>query len=218
MVEPSSSPQLVRSADSTADPELLQLPRPPRQGRTVALSLLIATAVMALLMTAALASDVRYALTRAEPEDVGDLVQLTPDADLSNRFVRGSARLDYARTVQYERRLEADSFRLSPIAGNDNIWIEMRIPAGLGSPEVLASATFVGRLLPLDHASFRYRGLGRSIRDASAPRRKESAWVLVDGATPASSRWTVALAALFSAFAAYSLVTVARIVWPARRG
>jgi hypothetical protein len=40
--------------------------------------------------------------------------------------------------------------------------------------------------------------------------------VLVDGATPVSSQWTVALAALLAIFAAYNLVMIARILRPAR--
>jgi hypothetical protein len=40
--------------------------------------------------------------------------------------------------------------------------------------------------------------------------------VLIDGATPTSSQWTVALAALLALFAGYNLLMIARILRPAR--
>jgi hypothetical protein len=199
------------------DPELLTLPRPPRQERTISLALMAVTAVLALTMTGALAGDVRYALAGTEPDDVGDLVHFVPDASMSNHFVRGTGLLSAAGAIRYDRPLERDSFRLAPLAGNDKIWIEMRVPQGVDGGQFVPPATFVGRLLPMGNAVFRYRGLRRSVHEVTGAVVPESAWVLVDGATPTSSRWTVALAALFAIFAGYNLVSIARIVRPVRK-
>jgi hypothetical protein len=216
MVPHPSSPDILAPAEVPDDPELLALPRPPRQERTVSLVLMIVTAFFALVMTVALAGDVRYALTSGVPHDLGELHHFAPDPSLSNRFVRGTGLLGAAGAIRYERPMERDSFRLAPIVGNDKIWVEMRVPVGLDSAQFVPPSTFVGRLVPLRGAAFRYRGLARSIQEVTGTDVPTDAWVLVDGATPTSSRWTVALALLFAAFAAYNLVTIARIVRPVR--
>jgi hypothetical protein len=72
-------------------------------------------------------------------------------------------------------------------------------------------------MMPIRGAAFRYRGLGSSVQELTGAVVPADAWVLVDGATPTASRWTVALAALFALFAGYNLVTIARIVRPVRR-
>jgi hypothetical protein len=55
------------------------------------------------------------------------------------------------------------------------------------------------------------------VHDVTGAVVPSNAWVLVDGATPMASRWTVALALLFVVFAGYNLVTIARIVRPVKR-
>jgi hypothetical protein len=76
--------------------------------------------------------------------------------------------------------------------------------------------TFVGRLLPVRDIAFGWGGLRRFLSATAGMPIPPDAWVLVDGATPAASQWTVALAALLVLFAGYNLVTIARILRPAR--
>jgi hypothetical protein len=196
------------------DPELLALPRPPRQGRTISLALMAVTGALAALMTAALADDVRYALGAAEPIEAGNLTQFVPDRKLENRFVEGTGRLRHSDSIRYDRPLERDSFRLAPLEGNDRLWIEMRVPEGVENT-ALPPTTFVGRLLPLRSVAFGLGGLRRSL-GATESAVPADVWVLADGITPASSRWTLALAALLAAFAAYNFVTIVRILRPLR--
>ncbi|HKQ68846.1 MAG TPA: hypothetical protein VJT73_05880 [Polyangiaceae bacterium] len=212
MVQHPSSPELLVPEGGAADADLLSLPRPPRQERTLSLSLMAVTALLAMTMTAALAGDVSYALARAEPEDLGDLSRVTPGESLGNRFVQGKGALQIASAIRYDRPLERDVFRLAPLVGNDKIWVEMRIPPGPEGSSLVSPATFVGRLVPISSAAFRYRGLAHSVHEATGVAVRDDAWVLVDGATPSASRWTVALAALFAVFAAYNIVTMARIL------
>jgi hypothetical protein len=201
--------------EGSVDPELLQLPRPPRIERLVSLALMVTTAVLAAVMVVGLAGDVRYALASTKPEDVGDLIRWAPDRGMSNRFVRATGRLGSSGAIRYDRPLERDSFRLAPVDGNDKVWVEMRV-TGSEPSRFVPPTTFVGRVMPLEGAAFRYRGLGRSVHEVTGTVVPEHAWVLVDGATPTASRWTVALAALFVLFAGYNLVTIARIVRPVR--
>jgi len=210
-----SSPELIAAAEGSADPELLALPRPPRLERLVSLALMIVTALLAAAMAIGLAGDVRYAVASAEPSDIGDLIHWVPDPSCSNSFVRATGRLGAAGAIRYDRPMERDSFRLAPVVGNDSVWVEMRVPAG--AEHSAPPTTFVGRLLPVRTASFRYRGLERSVHEVTGAVVPANAWVLVDGATPMASRWTVALALLFVVFAGYNLVTIARIVRPVKR-
>jgi hypothetical protein len=168
-------------------------------------------------MAIGLVGDVRYALASADPDDVGDLGRWAPDGAASNHFVRATGQLGGTGAIRYERPLEPDSFRLAPVLGNDRVWVEMRVPGSALPGSFVPPTTFVGRIVRLEDAAFRYRGLGRSVHEATGAVMPANAWVLVDGATPTASRWTVALALLFVFFAAYNLVTIARIVRPVRR-
>jgi hypothetical protein len=217
MAQHSSSPELLAPVEGAVDPELLELPRPPRLERLVSLALMITTAVLAAVMAIGLSGDVRYALAAAQPFELGDLGRWAPDASMSNRFVQATGRLGSAGAIRYDRPMERDSFRLAPVAGNDRIWVEMRVPGGMEPGAFVQPTTFVGRLMRLERAAFRYRGLAHSVREVTGADVPAHAWVLVDGATPTASRWTVALAALFVLFAGYNLVTIARIVRPVRR-
>ena len=218
MTEHPSSPELLASPiESAVDPELVGLPRPPRGERIVSVALMIATAVLAAAMAIGLVGDVRYALASAEPEDIGDLAKLSSDGAANNHFVRATGHLGGTGAIRYERPLEPDSFRLTPVLGNDKMWVEMRVPEGGAPANFVPPTTFVGRIVRFEDAAFRYRGLARSVHEATGAVIPPHASVLVDGATPTASRWTVALAALFVFFAGYNLVTIARILLPVKR-
>jgi hypothetical protein len=213
MADHPQSPDLSAPAP---DPELLALPGPPRQERTISLALMAVTGLLSAIMTAALAGDVRYALAGSEPSDLGDLTHIVPTADMSNSFVRGKGTLHAAVAIVYDRPFEHDSFRLVPLLDNARIWVEMRVPHEAKAAPAMPPTTFVGRLLPLRSIAFGLGGLRRSL-GAAADGVPENAWVLADGATPASSRWTLALAALLAAFAGYNFLPIARILRPVRR-
>ena len=209
------SSELAAGVDPSIDPELVALPRPPRQERTISLLLMTLTGLLAAIMTAALASDVTYAFARSAPQAVGALSELAPTPDLQNEFVRADGVLRPENAIRYNRPLETDTFQLVPVAGNDRIWVELRQPSGVSSATAAPPVTFVGRLLPVRSVAFGFGGLRRSLAATSAGPTGD-AWVLVDGATPASSQWTVALAALLALFAGYNFVMIARLLRPAR--
>jgi hypothetical protein len=210
------SSELVANGDPLVDPELVALPRPPRQERTISLLLMALTGLLAAFMTAALASDVTYAFAGSVPEAVGDLSHLVPGPALRNTFVRGDGALRAESAVRYRRPLESDSFQLVPVSGSDRIWVELRVPLGAESATAAPPVTFVGRLLPMRSIAFGLGGLRRSLAATPVAPLAADAWVLVDGATPVSSQWTVALAALLALFVGYNLLTIARILRPAR--
>jgi hypothetical protein len=174
------------------------------------------TALFSLFLVAGLGGDVSYTLSNADPSDVGSLGSFQPAPSMRNRFVRGQGVVTASEAIRYERVFEEGAFELVPVVGERRIWVEMRVADRDGALKLAPPTTFVGRLLPLQSALFRLRGLRIAMTDRLAGATTKDAWVLVDGATPASLRWTLALAALLTAFAAYNLVMIGRMVRPIR--
>jgi hypothetical protein len=175
-----------------------------------------ATAILTIAMTVNMLGEARYSLNADVPDDVGDLGRLAPTEALRNRFVQGTGSLGSTGIMRYERPLESAFFRLAPVAGNDRIWVEMRVPPDGDGPRAVPPTAFVGRLLPVDGGGFAYRGLRGSVREVTGAVMPPDAWLLVDGATPSASRWAGPLAALFAVFAIWNLAAIARIVRPVR--
>jgi hypothetical protein len=163
-------------------------------------------------MALSLLGEARYALTSGQPLDVGDLTSLHPGADLDNRYVRATALLGTAGAIRYGRAAEGDSFRLAPVAGNANLWIEIRVPEGFEGPRFVPPTTFAGRLVPFKKAGVRHGSLARAVREQTEVEVPEGAWLLIDGSSPRTSRWAVALALIFLSFVVWNVAGVARVL------
>ncbi|AKT36194.1 hypothetical protein [Chondromyces crocatus] len=194
------------------DPEFAALPAPPRAERTAAVILMVLTAVAAAVMSLALLGEARYAFSAGHPQDVGDLASLQPGVELENRYIRTTGLLGTSGAIHYGRAAEADSFRVAPVAGNPTIWVEIRVPEGFEGPRFVPPTSFAGRLVPLPKAGIRHAGLAGSVREQTQVSVPEGAWLLIDGSSPRSSRWAVALVALFLGFAGWNLVGVFRVL------
>jgi hypothetical protein len=174
------------------------------------------TALLSALLAASLGGEVRYALAPTEPTDLGELAALAPDASLADRLVRGTALLGTSGAIRFSRPLERDTFRLAPVAGTGRVWVELRVPEGAEGPRFVPPTSFVGRLVPMREAGLRHRGLGETVREATGQSPAPDAWLLVDGAVPASSRWAIALVALLGSVAVGSAISAARLLRPIR--
>lgn len=174
--------------------------------------MMLLTTVAALWMTTALLGEARYALTQGQPLDIGDLGAMRPDDAFANRYIRGSALLGTTGAIRYGRAAEGDSFRLAPVAGNPAVWIEIRVPEGFEGPRFVPPTTFAGRLVPFDHAGIRHGSLARAIREQTEVTVPKGAWLLIDGSSPRTSRWAVALTLLFVGFAAWNVVGAIRLL------
>jgi hypothetical protein len=197
------------------DPELISLPAPPKRERTTAVVLMGLTAALAIWMAVSLLAEARYALVSGRPVDVGDLTGLRGDAlraDLTDRYVNASGLLGTSGAIRYGRAAEGDSFRLAPVAGNPQIWVEIRVPEGFEGPRFVPPTAFAGRLVPFRKAGVRHAGLVRSVREQTDVIVPADAWLLVDGSSPRASRWAVALLLVFSGFAAWNIAGVARVL------
>lgn len=194
------------------DPELTALPAPPKRERTAAVLLMIVTAVAAIGMSVLLLGEARYALASSTPADVGDLTAVKPADDVANKYVFATGLLGATGAIRYARTAESDSFRLMPVAGNASIWVEIRVPEGFEGPRFVPPTKFAGRLVPMSKAGMRHVGLAKAVKDQTDVTIGPDAWILIDGSSPRASRWAIALAAMFVAFAAWNLFGVARVL------
>jgi hypothetical protein len=194
------------------DPELIALPSPPRRERTVTLLLLAATTIASCLMALALRGDVAYAWSASAPSLLGDLRDANVTEALDNRFVQGHGTLGAAFAIRFERPFDSDSYRVSPVAGRRDLWVEVRVPAGEENGRYMPPPTFAGRLIRFDGAGPRHRGLASAIASATGEAVPSGARVLVDGEAPADARWSVALVALFLGFALWNVAAIAKFV------
>jgi hypothetical protein len=196
------------------DPELVALPNPPRQRRTLTLVVLGLAAVAALAMVFALRYDIAYALAHRAPASVGDLRTASTDvlAAHENRFVHAEAMLGAAGGISYGRLLVEPTFRTVPVAGRRDIWVEVCVPAGQESGRWEPPRSFTGRLVRFEAAGPRHRGLPSAIERTTHERLSRGAWLLVDGEDPAGARWVLILTATLLGIAAWHVAAIARMV------
>jgi hypothetical protein len=211
-VSPHPTEALPQTGAFEPDPELLALPAPPKRERALTVALMATTAVAALLVAWTLRGEATYALASGEPMDVGDLALFSPGQPHENRYVRGVGNLASTGAIRYGRAAEGDSFRLAPIAGNEKIWVEIRVPEGFEGPRFIPPSTFAGRLVPFERSGLRHASLASAAEERTGAQVPEGSWILVDGTSPRASRWALALAALFLGFAVWNTVSAVRLV------
>jgi hypothetical protein len=203
---------LQHFVDDAVDPELLDLPNPPKRERSVTVAMLVFTAVASLAMVAALRGDASYAFATAHPTDLGDIGSAPPAAFVENGYVSGTAMLGAAHAIRYERPLVSDSFRLMPVAGRPNVWVEVRVPAGAENVRYVPPNQISGRLVKFESAGPKHRGLASAVRDATGTKVPEASWLLVEGDAPKDSRWAIMLIAMFLGFAVWNLSMTAKLL------
>ncbi len=207
LVPPGSS-----RTDDEIDPELLELPDPPKRERTITVMMLVFTALASLAMVFALRRDAAYAFAPAAPDEIGDLGSAPIATFTENRFVHASGMLGAAHAIRYERPLVSDSFRLMPVAGSPRTWVEVRVPAGSENVRYVPPAQFTGRLVRFDGGGPKHRGLASAVRDATGQEIPAGSWLLVEGESPSGSRLAVLLCAMFVGFAAWNLLVIAKLL------
>ncbi len=198
-------------ASDAVDPELVGLPDPPRHERRTTIGLLAVAAVASLAMVGALSRDASYALSPSRAVALGDLRTAPAESLRGNAFVEGQAMLAGGAAIRYEHPFERDSYRLAPVSGRDNVWVEARVPVGEEGARYVPATQFKGRLIPFEKAGLRHRGLVASVKSLTGQAVPEGAWLLVDGQAPGDARGVAALMGLFLLFAAWNVATIAKL-------
>lgn len=193
------------------DPELLELPDPPRKERRTTTVLLAVVAAASLAMVGALSRDATYALATPTPAELGDLQTASSTTFAPNSYVQGEGRLGGAGALRYEHPFESDTYRLAPVAGRTDVWVEVRVPAGEESSRYVPGTKFQGRLIPFDQGGLRHRGISSSVESLTGQAVPKDAWLLVDGQAPNDSRGIVALCMMFLGFAVWNVLTLLKL-------
>jgi hypothetical protein len=203
---------------TTPDPELEQLPPPRHPWRKTTIGALCLCFVLSVALVLGLARDIAFSAHRGAPADLGNLANATPSSAQANVWVKAEGELADHGGIRYERPLESGSFRLVPIEGNRNVWVQVRVPAGFEDEHFVPPTAFVGRLMKANELGIRYSAIREAVVDAGWPNGQlpAAAWVLIDGESPAALRWIIALAAVLIAFAAFSVWAMASVLRPAR--
>lgn len=211
---PPGAGRVGQDASDEADPELVALPRPSRRERTLTILLLSLATLAAGAMAAALRGEVTYALSSPVPVNVGDLRTATGEtlAASANRLVRAEGMLGVAGGIRYERMLVDDTFRTLPVAGRNDVWVDLRVPAGEENGRWVPPVSMTGRLVRFAAAGPRHRGLAAAIQQSAHVTVPQGAWLLVEGEEPEGARWAILVAALFVCCAAWNVAAIGRIV------
>lgn len=212
MQAPTTDLLVGRDSVDEVDPELLDLPAPPKRERTLTVGLLLVTALASLAMVAALRRDAAYAFSAAVPENLGDLGSTPAESFRDNAFVQGRAMLGAAHAIRYERPLVSSSFRLMPVAGRPNVWAEVRVPAGAENARWVPPNEVVGRLVRFEASGPKHRGLASAVKDATGQDVPKGAWLLVQDEGPGDARSAVLLVLLFAGFAAWNVFATTRLL------
>jgi hypothetical protein len=189
---------MTQPATHPTDPELSSLPEPRRPWRKVTIGAMALTLLGALLLAGSLRPQLGYALRSQAEQDLGELENATLDDELSNSWVHGTGVLS-DRAVAYQRPLIPGEYRLVPLVNNDRLWIEVQVPSDLDAERFIPPTSFVGRLVRLSEAGLGYETLG-GLAGGPGP----DAWVLLDGQTPAGTRWVFGVLLLLLGFVGFS--------------
>ncbi len=205
-------PQTELAEKEGVDPELLELPDPPRRERRSTLLIMAVAAVASAAMALSLTRDAAYVLRSSSATDLGDLSKTSTAALASNTFASAHGQLGGAGSIRYERPFESDSYRIAPVSGGEKIWVELRVPSGAESNRFVPKSEFSGRLVKFSEVGLRHRGLRSAIEDRTGQKVPDDAYLIVDGQSPTDARAFAFLWAMFIAFAAWNVVTIARLV------
>ncbi|HEX7664302.1 MAG TPA: hypothetical protein VF407_07330 [Polyangiaceae bacterium] len=198
--------------EEEVDDELLALPAPPKKERTYTVALLAVTIVASLAMAFSLLGDAKYAFGSDQATDLADLHAAQIDPALGNHYVTAEGMLGAAGAIRYERAFDSDSYRVAPVAGRSDVWVEIRVPDGQESSRFVPPTQFSGRLVRFDEVGPRHRGLRDAITNIGGAAVPANAYLVVDGAAPATSRWAVTLVLLFVGFAAWNAFAIQRLL------
>jgi hypothetical protein len=201
--------EIERLVGEEVDPDLLELPDPPKGERRLTLVLLLVTALASLAMVVSLRHDAAYVFSEKASTDLGDL--RTAKSFAPNQYVEAHGVMAESQALRYERPFESDTYRIAPVAGRSNVWVEERIPYGQEGSRYVPKSQFTGRLIPFASTGPRHRGLRSAITAETGLVVADDAWLVVDGEAPRDSRWAVALIGLFSIFALWNLAAFFRL-------
>ncbi len=206
------------AVEEEVDAELLELPAPPRRAKYAAFALMVLTCVVSLAMVWMLRNDVVYAFRGSNTVMAKDLYAATTDElnVANNMEVHSPVRLGAAGGIRFSRPIQSGTFRVLPIAGRDDVWVELHLSDGEENGRWVPPKDVKGRLIRFDQAGLRHRGLAVAIERARSHPLPANAWLLVAGSEPTHAIGSLVLAAMFLAFAGFNAVSALRLMRPVK--
>ncbi|MBN1611574.1 MAG: hypothetical protein JW940_33375 [Polyangiaceae bacterium] len=208
--------QSLAQDPSGTDPELESLPRPRRPGRRLTLAIMALTALLSLATAWLLRNEALYTFQAGHPFELGEVGKARLSEQLTNRWVKGHGGLTARGAIRYQRPLEHDSYELARVDGSLPVWVQVLIPAAVEPERFVPPEHFVGRLIPVAKAGLRFGALDKAVAEAGAPRLPEGAWLLIDGESPKSTGWALALVTMLLGFAGFNVWGLVRLLRPVR--
>jgi hypothetical protein len=208
----------MNATRETPDADLEALPAPRRPWRKLTLVIMAGTLLASVALALSLRGELWFSLSSQPPRPVGELSAFQPQRKDADTWVQGEGALEVQGAIAYRRPLESDSYRLSRVSGASKLWVQVRVPSDDDDPDhkrFVAPTSFVGRLVPASSGGVRLSQLGGAIAEAGRPALPRDAWLLIDGEAPATTRWTLGLAAMLVGFAAFNLIGLRRLLRPA---
>lgn len=194
------------------DPELLELPAPPRGRRLTALVLMAAVVVASMALVVAIRHDLAYFFAPARTVDLGDARSLDPATLEPNTYVRIQGTPMMSRTVRVRRTLTGGTHLVFPLAGQRTVYVQVE-----EAPEALARSEFSGRLVTFSQLGPRVGAVeGYLEEELDLPVSGES-FLLLAGESPSSYAWALLLALICVLVVLFDVVLILRWFRPLER-
>jgi len=132
----------------------------------------------------ALRHDLRYALAPSTPVEVGENAAPAELSAAAHRYVTIRGIPGGVGAVDYRRPMSQGLYRLAPLVGRPDIFVELKLPEGADPSRFVPPTAVSGRLVPLDEGGARFSNARQLIAQATGKAPPPSAWLLEEGAAP----------------------------------
>ncbi|MDH5492501.1 MAG: hypothetical protein OEY14_11175, partial [Myxococcales bacterium] len=195
------------SADGV-DPELLELPAPPRGRRLIALTVMALVVTAALALVATLRADVSYFFAPTVATDIGTAVTLRPSELSGNTFVRIEGTPMASGTVRYSRLLGGTEYAVFPLAGQRDLFVQVALDRG--DPRTDSRREFSGRLVTFGELGGRFGAVRRHLEGQMGMPVSGESFLLLADESPGNYAWAVGLSGLAILFILLDLLLILR--------
>ena len=193
--------QLAKTMDEgtgtadAVDPELLDLPAPPRARRLIAMTLMALVVVASMGMLASLRADMSYYFAAPTALDLGEVTAIQPANLTPNTYVTVRGTPMASNTVHYQRVISGESYAVFPLAGQRNVFVQLPLEDA-HQARTMARSEFSGRLVTFGQLGGRFSTIRGYLHETMGmPVSSESFLLLADEA-PGTYGWALGLAAL----------------------
>ena len=198
------------------DPELLDLPAPPRGRRLAAMTVMALVVAASLGMLASLRADIGYYFAQPTAVDLGDVQRVVPATLAANTYVTVRGTPMASGTVHYQRVLTGDTYAVFPLAGQRNVFVQVPV-ASAHEARNLSRSEWSGRLVTFGQLGGRFSSVRGYLHETmDMPVSSESFLLLADEA-PGTYGWALGLAGLCALFMIVNIALLIRWFRPLAR-